>query len=343
MNAVRRLRAVQSAAPADAFEFNQWAARKGWSDGLPVLPPTTDRVEAMVKASGLAPDHLVAAIAPRLGAATVEKLAVNAVMAGCEPQYMPLLIAALQAVTDPELNLDGIQTTTNAGGPMFIVNGPARQRLGIACGADALGVGNPVNQTIGRAIRLVLRNIGGAIPPVDRSTLGAPWKMVMVLGENEEISPWPALHTTLGFKAEDSVVTTFNVESVINVPAVYTSADAILHSLARAMQGGLNVCFSDGALGVALSGGHARILAEAGMSREDIQNTLFERTKIPLADLPKEGNIITGTWTVENGRVLITRSPKDILVFVAGDESPYHSCYFCGWGLSRSASRRFDS
>lgn len=339
---MNHVRAAEHSAPSDAFEFYEWALARGWSDGLPVLPPLPQRVKEMVLASGLPAEHLVAAVAPCLGAATIEKLAVNAVMAGCLPSHMPLLAAALQAVTDPELNLDGIQCTTNAGGPMFIVNGPARLELGIACGADALGVGHRANQAIGRALRLVLRNIGGAVPPVDRATLGSPWKMPMVLGENEEISPWPALHTTLGFSPADSVVTTLNIESVVNVPAIYTNAEAVVGYIARAMKVGLNLSFSDGALALALSGGHARILAEAGMSRQDVQRELFERAKVPLDELPKEGNISTGHWTVQDARVLVTRSPQDILVFVAGDESPYHSCYFCGWGLSRSASRRFS-
>jgi hypothetical protein len=333
------LTAQRMQVPADPADFFEWALANGWSDGLPCIPPTPERVAAMVEGSGRKGDEVIAAVDPRKGIATVEKIAVNAVMAGCEPAYMPVLIAAVEAMTDPELNLHGMQCTTNPGGPIFVVNGPARDRLEIAYAADAAGPGHRANQTIGRAIRLIMRNIGGGIPPTDRATFGSPWKMGCVFGENEELSPWEPMHVEKRFDAGDSVVTAFNAESIINIAAVYRSAEALLVSFANAMRIGLNINFSDGTLAWALSGGHARILAEAGFSKQQVKEELFERAKVPLESFPPEGNIPMGHWTEDAGRVLVTRSPADIELIVAGDDPPYHSIYFVGWALSRTASR----
>ena len=157
------------------------------TDGLPIVPPTPERVAAAVAASGLAADQVVGDIAPLNAPATVEKIAVNAVMAGCVPEMMPVLIAAIDAFCDPQMNAHGVQTTTNPVGPMLVVNGPVRNRLGFNYGAGCFGPGSFANATVGRALRLALVNIGGAIPgEVDKAPLGWPGKSTsLCVAENE--------------------------------------------------------------------------------------------------------------------------------------------------------------
>src|SRR3954471_8350953 len=156
--------AKEISAPEDSGEFFTFAYAQGITDGLPVIPPTKERVEEMAAASGANLQHAIAEIPPRGGVATIEKLAINAVMAGCLPEYFPVIVAAVEAMMQPQFNLIGIQTTTNPVGPVLIVNGPIRKAIDLNCGAGAFGPGRRANATIGRAIRLILLNIGGAIP-----------------------------------------------------------------------------------------------------------------------------------------------------------------------------------
>jgi hypothetical protein len=334
-----RLDSAQLHAPTELDDFNGWALERGWGDGLPLVPPTEGRVTEMVAGAGRPAEELIAIVEPRRGMATVEKIAINAVMAGCRRDYMPVLVAAVEALVDPAVNHEGIQSTTNPGGPMLIVNGPVRDRIGLAYGPDALGPGNRANQTIGRALRLVMRNVGGGVPPADQSIQGSPWKLGMVVAEHEDASPWAPLHVDRGFGAEESVVTVVNSESVINVPAAYPEADDVLSELARALGQGLNVHTSRGVLPLGLNVGHARLLADAGYSKAEVRYELFERAKVPLSALPASGNMPMSVWTLDGNRVLVTRSPEDVLLFVFGGDTPYHSLCFGGWGVGGAASR----
>ncbi|MCH9018349.1 MAG: hypothetical protein IIB89_11395, partial [Chloroflexi bacterium] len=180
----------------DEFEAVQrMYLERGWTDGLPVVPPTPERVETMLAAAGLPPGDVLAELPPTWGAATVEKLAVNAVMAGCLPEYLPVLIAAVEAISDPVFNLYAIQATTHPCAPLMIINGPIRSALGLNSSSGAYGPGWRANATIGRALRLVLLNVGGAHPGVgDMSTQGAPSKFSYCVAENEEENPWQPLH-----------------------------------------------------------------------------------------------------------------------------------------------------
>ena len=181
---------------------------QGWGDGLPVVPPTEERVRAMVDGSGLPPAHLVGAMGPAKGEATVEKIAINAVMAGCLPEYMPVVVAAVEAICEPEFNLDGVQSTTNPCGVGMIVNGPIRNEIDLNCSRNCMGPGWRANATIGRAMSLIWLNIGGAKPgEVDKSSHGFPGKYTLCFGEDEEHSPWEPLHVERGFAKEESAVT----------------------------------------------------------------------------------------------------------------------------------------
>src|SRR5205085_12519777 len=188
--------------PDDLDELQEVAMARGWSDGLPVLPPTASRVARMVTGTGLARDAVVvASLAPAMRPATVELIAINAAMAGAAPEHMPVILAALRAAADPAFNLNAIQTTTHPCTPLLIVNGPIAQRLGISGGANALGNGYRANAVIGRAVRLVLQNVGGArAGETDRATLGHSGKFTYCLAENEAESPWESLHVERGFR-----------------------------------------------------------------------------------------------------------------------------------------------
>ncbi len=200
---------VASADDVDEFMFDQ-----GFSDGLPLVAPTPERVLRMLGGTPRGAQDVVAVVPPNMGVATIEKIAINAVMAGCKPEYLPVVIAAVEAVCTDEFNIHGVMATTMGASPVLVVNGPIRERIGMNMGLGAMGAGNRANATIGRAVRLVARNIGGAKPGgTERSTLGNPMKFTMCFAEWEELSPWEPLHVERGFKPEDSVVTAFAMTS----------------------------------------------------------------------------------------------------------------------------------
>ena len=183
--------------------FLDVAERQGWGDGLPLIPPTADLVQAMFDGSAEPPAAVVGVVEPRRGEATIEKIAVNAVMAGCKPEYFPAVVAAVRAVCEPRFNLYALNTTTCCATPALMINGPARHALGIECGYSCLGHNGRANATIGRALRLVMRNVGGAIPgAVSKSTFGQPGRVSLCFGEWEEKSPWEPFHVRRGFQRD---------------------------------------------------------------------------------------------------------------------------------------------
>jgi len=210
-NSPIRARKIEIARADDVAEF---MFDQGFSDGLPVVPPTPERVMRMLSGTRRQANEVIAIMPPNMGEATIEKIAINAVMAGCKPEYLPVVIAALEAVCTDEFNIHGVMATTMGASPVLVVNGPIRDRIGMNRGLMALGTGNRANATIGRAVRLAIRNIGGSKPGgTDRSTLGSPMKFTMCFAEDEERSPWAPLHVERGFKAEDSVVTVYAMTS----------------------------------------------------------------------------------------------------------------------------------
>jgi hypothetical protein len=201
--------------PADPGLMFQYFVNRGWSDGLPMLPPTQAAIDAMISGSGLEKDDVLGVIPPLNGIATVERVAANAVMAGCLPDYFPLVAAAVQGVLQPGFNIDGVQTTTGNVAPLVIINGPCRNRLQINYSSNVMGQGWRANSTIGRALRLVLSNIGGAAPGIyDKATLGQPAKYTFCIAENEEENPWEPLHVGRGLSRETDVVSVFGCSGV---------------------------------------------------------------------------------------------------------------------------------
>ena len=190
--------------PLDGVDLQEWYFAQGFTDGLPVVPPTEEKVEAMIEALGGDPAFLEARVPPRWGNLTRRVLAINAVMAGCLPIYAPVLRTALRAMCENHFNLNAIQATTHVIAPLAIVNGPVRKQIGMNAGHGAFGPGNRANATIGRAIRLVLLNVGGALPGVlDKSTQGTPAKYSYCVAENEEDSPWAPYHVEKGYRMQD--------------------------------------------------------------------------------------------------------------------------------------------
>src|SRR5687768_2826145 len=189
----------------DAADLVEWYYDRGFSDGLPVVPPTPLAVDAMVEAMGGDAERLECRVPPRWGGLTRRVLAVNMVMAGCKPEYAPVVRAAMLALAEPAFNLNGVQATTHMACPLLVVNGPIARRIGMNGGCNAFGSGNRANATIGRAIRLVLLNVGGGWPgDLDKSTLGHPGKYTYAVCENEAASPFAPYHVEKGFGAEDS-------------------------------------------------------------------------------------------------------------------------------------------
>ena len=249
---------------------------RGWSDGLPVTPPTPARVEAMLAASGQDPAQVVAELPPNWGAATVERLAINAVMAGCLPQYFPTVLAALEGLNEDAYNFHGSTASTGGSAPVVVVSGDIRDELGMNASVNVFGPGNRANATIGRAIRLVIMNIFQMIPGIsDRSTTGWPGKYGCCIAENALNSPWEPLHESLGFPPEVSTATVFAASGFYNIENHYTSdPERLLDTFADAM-GSLGA-LTDGQSLVVMAPEHAQIAASNGMSRQDVQAYLFE-------------------------------------------------------------------
>jgi hypothetical protein len=307
---------------------------QGWSDGLPVVPPVPHRVRAMVDYIRRDPQEVIGYIDPDGGAATVEKIAVNAVMAGCLPEYMPVLIAAVQAITEPQFNIHGLQTTTNPVAPLLIVNGPIRERIGINSGRGCLGPGWRANATIGRAVRLILFNIGGAKPwTSDMAVHGMPGKYVFCMGENEEESVWDPLHVERGLERGQSAITVVGAQGTSNCLTFYKHTESILTMIASAMAdiSDNNYLLAGGNPLVVLTPGHARLFAEQGYTKQGVKERLFELCKVPLARFPAETSVIgyEARLVRDGDLVCACRRPEDILLVVAGGPEPYHALY-CG-------------
>lgn len=318
----------------------------GCTDGLPVVIPTPVRVERMVLASGLDPDVSLGQLGPNLGEATVEKAAIASVMAGCLPDYFPVVVAAVRAVSDPRMDMTEVQATTHNLGPLLVVNGPAVGACGIAAGFGALGPGHRANATIGRAVRLAMINIGGGRPGTsDMALLGHPGKFTFCLGEDEESSPWPPLHTSLGYDAEQSAVTVVCTEgphSVVCFPDddPEVSADHLLNALAASLSGlgANNTHFAKGTQVVVLNPDHATVLADVGYDRDSIAEVLCQRSKrswAELATVRTRGSGINDEQRRQGADpdkvVHALRSPEALLILVAGGTGLY-STVMPSWG-----------
>jgi hypothetical protein len=312
------------------------------TDGLPIVVPTVARVDAFIEASGFQRGQEVGAIPPSGGIATVENVAVNAVMAGAKPEHLGVILASLEAMLQPHFNVSGLQVTTNPVGPLTIVNGPIRHRLRIDSGSHAYSGGNNPNGPIGRAIRFVLRNIGEAKGEVDRATLGMPSKYSFCLAENEEASPWEPLHVSLGYLPTDDVVTVTAPESIIDTcRPTFTSSEPIIYDFGELMKAlGTNRATSRGTLLWVIPPAIARVFAGDGYTRRSLQERLFEEAKFTWGRFGNWEELHGHRYAEEDGKVLITRSATDIFVMVAGRDDPLHAAYLPSVMISHAASAK---
>jgi hypothetical protein len=262
-------------------EVNRFFYKRGWGDGLPIVPPTEDAVREMLTGTDLPPDHLVGKIVPRLGYATVEKIAINAVMAGALPLHMPVLLACVEAILDPGSRFSTYNVSTGSWAPFWMINGPIRHDARVNSGSGALSPGDIANAVIGRAMGLVVKNIGGARKGIeDMGVLGNPGKYSSVLAENEEASPWPPLHVEnnsgVSLGKEESAVTVFFPNCYSQILPYGSDDKGILNALIYNLQPGRG-----GMTCLVLTPTHARILAKAGWTKQKIKNFVAEFARVP--------------------------------------------------------------
>lgn len=320
----------------------------GWTDGLPGTPPTVEAVARMMSATARGGSEVVGIVPPALGAATVEKIAANAVLAGCRPEYFPIVLAAVEAICDPAYRLFDRQISTHAGAPLMIVNGPIRAEVGLNSSTGVFGPGWRANATIGRALRLILINLGGAIPgTVDMSQHGHPGKYSYCIGEREEVSPWEPLHVERGFDLDDSVVTLVNAEAPHLISEqMRTRAREILETCASTLAtvGGNNV-YSQGEPILALGPEHAGYIGADGWSKRDVKLFLFEVARQPFGAIRNRGKSrgpnfpawIDGTR--DDDLVPIVTEPDDLIVMVCGGAGGKSMAIPTAGAMSRSVSR----
>ena len=336
------LASVASQVPDDT-DLVEYYYRQGMTDGLPVVPPTPEKVDAMVQALGGEPHKVEARVPPRWGVLTREVLAINMVMAGCLPQYARIVRAAMLALCEPAFNLNGVQATTHMASPLLIVNGPAAREAGMNGGCNAFGSGNRANATIGRAIRLVMLNVGGGWPgELDKSTLGSPAKYTYAVCENEAQSPLAPYHVEKGFDASDSTVFVIAAEpthSVVN--HVANDAEGILDSMVSAMSTfAHNTAVASGHCTVVLGLEHAITIAKQGWKRSDIRNYLWMNAGNKFRQLAFEHrygkvyNRFLPVWYKRDldSRIPISPGPEYIHLFVIGGEAGRFSAFIPGWG-----------
>ena len=337
----QRVEVVRGADPE--AEVNRRFYLRGWSDGLPVTAPTLGRVEDALSFAPEARDEVLGALDPLKGLATVEKVAANAVMAGCRPEHLPVVLAAVRAIADPAFNLRGVQTTDENVTPLIVVCGPVAGAIGMNAGFGALGPGWRANAAIGRAVRLVMNNVGGGWPgAVSFAGLGQPGRYTLCLAERTERSPWPPLHVDLGFEAAESVVVAMRAESVINVTGGLDDLASVIGSAASGF-----TMLHGGVAAVAIAPFVAKELAGEGLDRAEVKRRLWRSGRLP-ADAWRRTwlhqRLISArqwpAWVREAAAreeaIPAVATPEDLVVLVAGGDLPIPQCaYFPSWGFPR--------
>ncbi len=341
---------------ADAIEFYY---EKGWTDGLPVVPPTEDKVRAFLDAAGLEPDTVIGTYSTRKRVVTAEKVAINSVMAGCLPEYFQVVLAIMESILQPQFNLHVPNSTTGGAALGFIVNGPIRDALGMNYRGNVLGPGNRANSTIGRAVRLSQINILGSLPgagtedplgrPVfDRATVGQPGKYAGYhIAENED--DYPSLlpvHVERGFSREQSVVTVFATNGHVQLSAhSEDSAQKIAETVARHLVGSGRLVASGGYCVLVIPPENAGYLVKDGWSKADFRQAVFEGTRCTVDELRAQGWPARGRGASDDGEqtMAITGSPDDIHVAIAGGPAGGFIHYMLPYGgsvISREVRRQ---
>ncbi len=337
----------------DYWEWDRIARENTWTDGLPVAPPTEERVSAIIEHLGRDPAEVVGHIPPANGVATVEQIAIQCAMAGCVPEHVPVVLAAIETMLTPSFNLHGVQCTTNPCAPLTIVSGPIAKALDFNVRNGVFGGGGFANAAIGRAVRLVLWNLGKGQPAInDMSPLGQSAKFSFCVAENIEQSPWPGIHTDFGFQPDDNAVTVFACQSPY--PAIATgNARRILDTLSEGLASTtINMYHAAGQILVVLAIKPAVELAESGYTKRMVREHFFERARLSVRHLKEWGALqgpldSTSTYWGEasladvrpdlltlpdDTRLPMVRSVEDIHVIVTGGDTQWWAGFCPGWG-----------
>jgi hypothetical protein len=305
----------------DAFEANELFWRNGWTDGLPVVAPTPERVAEFLDAAGLGPDDVIGMETVRQRRISATKVAINGVMAGCLPSYMPVLVATVQALCEPEYSLHGASSSTGGSAPFIIVNGPIRVQLGMEALHSAFASANRANASIGRAIRLILMNVLGTIPgQMDRSTLGHPGKVTFCIAEDEEDTSWVPLAQERGVPAGTSAVTVMASESPHQILNEWTQDPReLLETVAAAIRANmLTYSIWAGNYALIVPRQPREVLTRAGWQKQDVREYIFESARVTRRQWRDVGKAAIAARGDEERVYTALRSPDDLLVVGAG-------------------------
>jgi hypothetical protein len=348
--AVLEVTGREAADPVAAIEF---CYRQGWTDGLPVMPPTDERVGAFLGGLKRDRDEVLGGVPERRRFVTVEQVAANAVMAGCLPEYAPVVVAAVEAVLQPQFNLVGPSASLGGAAILLIVNGPVVEQLQINCRNNLFGPGTRANATIGRAVRLVLMNTCGAIPGLfDRSCLGHPGKYTYCIGENEAESPWLPLHVERGCAAGTSAVTVFACEGPRQVRnGLSHTPEGVLTTIADAMSslgtslttsgsvGSTSSGTRQGEITIVIAGEHTQTISTHGWSKSDIRRYLAEHARRTVAELKRGGGLAGAVAAGDEQRsIAVVERPEDIMIVAAGGQEGAISAVIPSWGPKVSST-----
>lgn len=338
----------------DFVSANQYLEEQGWTDGLPVIPPTEALVGAMLQHTKRAPDEVLGRMEPLQGTVTVEKVAANAVMAGCLPSYFPVVLAAVRAVLQPQFHVESTACTTGGSAPVVVVNGPIARRLGVNAGTACFGGNVKPNATIGRALRLVMRNLGGAKPDgMEKSTQAWPGKLSCCLAENEARSPWAPFSVDRGYPAGTSAVTVLAVRGLYGITeGVQTTGQGVLETITASMRYVGSPIFHqmNARIPVMLVLGpeHAQEIARAGIDKAALREQLFRDVRLPVRALKDRGYHNPGAWPADlvdesdpDSLVPMVASPDLFWIVVAGGDGR-HSTWMPAWNVCRGASEAVE-
>ena len=333
--------------PADFAAAQSLIEERGWTDGLPVVPPTVDLVRDMLAHSPLDRHTILGRMEPLQGTVTVEKIAANAVMAGCRPDYFPVVLAAVKAVLQPQFHVGSTACTTGGAAPVVIVSGPLAERLEINSETACFGGNVKANATIGRALRLTMRNLGGAKPGgMEKSTLAWPGKISMCFAENESRCPWEPFRVDRGYDREVTTVSVLATRGLIGITeGVQDTGTGVLETIAANMRMvGAPIYYQMGVpVIVCLGPEHAAEIAHAGYGKQNVRNYLFERCRLPVGVLKNRGYWAPDCWPQsvdkndDNALVPIVSGPDYLWIVVAGGDGR-HSAWMPAWNVCQGAT-----
>jgi len=332
---------------ADAEDIMEACYDRGWSDGLPVVPPTPLRVMRMLKGSEREASDIIGNVPPDNVACTIEKIAINAVMAGCKPEYFPVVIASVEAALQDRFCMHGLLCTTYFSSPVMVVNGPVTKQIGMNSGINALGQGNRANATIGRALQLVIRNVGGGVPGgIDRAAMGNPGKYTYCFAEDESDENWTSLSEDRGFQRKDSVISLFAGDGL---QPILDQQSRTPQSLAKSMATSLRSVAHTKLYGMAdailvVCPEHRRVFREGGWSKEDLRKALYEQLMTPGTEIVRGADDIAEGMPAKFKDKILNKFRDDGLhIVTTGGTAGMFSAIIGGWVASGERGSQLTS